>query len=173
MGKEFVSVRVPKIFAVSAVRKNGSWDGKMSRGAVYSLLTKEITQAEAIAAGDVEKALINKAIANGLYFPCKVAEKCLCLQQSFCFVLRNAKKINAAKKEERRRNTRKIALQSTRSEYAYLRQGFDVTRQARGRKYCSIACRQIAVKRRNEEQSIGKKPIGDSDPYLSDLQEIV
>lgn len=120
-GKEFVSVRVPKdICSVRCQEKRRAETAKCP-GAVYSLLTKEITQAEAIAARRVrKKPLSTRQSQMDCIFLVRFAEKCLLLTaKTLAFVLRNARRLTPSeKKKNAGRNTRKIALQSTRSEHA-------------------------------------------------------
>lgn len=160
-GKEFVSVRVPKdICSVRCQEKRRAETAKCPGCGVFLINKGNYTGRGYCSEACKEKALINKAIANGLYFPCKVCGKMfIAYGKNACFCSSECKKINTQRKKEERRQKYEgnRPPEHEKRTCPICGKAFDVTRQARGRKYCSIACRQIAVKRRNEEAAIQKE----------------
>ena len=159
-GKEFVSVRVPKDICSVRCQENGELRRQNVRGAVYSFINKgNYTGRGYCSEACKEKALINKAIANGLYFPCKVCGKMfIAYGKNACFCSSNARRLTPSEKRRTPAEIRgKSPSRAREANMPYLRQGLTSLVRQRGRKYCSIACRQIAVKRRNEEAAIKRK----------------
>ena len=160
-GKEFVSVRAPKdICSVRCREKQRAETAKCPGCGVFLINKGNYTGRGYCSEECKEKALINKAIANGLYFPCQVCGKMfIAYGKNARYCSSECKKINTQRKKEERRQKyeENRPPEHEKRTCPICGKAFDVTRQARGRKYCSIACRQIAVKRRNEEAAIQKE----------------
>ena len=154
-GKEFVSVRIPKDICSIRCREKRRAETAKCPGCGVLLISKGNYTGRGYCSEECkEKALIRNAIANGLYRPCKVCGKMfIAYGKKACYCSPECKKIDSQRKKEERLKKYEENRPPEHEERIcpICGKAFDVTRQTRGRKYCSKECRQIAVERRSEE----------------------